>query len=47
MLKLARLQGADAEKAYLHVDHFTLALYSNGSLDGDFSVRKQFHGPLN
>jgi hypothetical protein len=40
MLKLAKLQEADAGKAYLHIDRFTLALYTNGSIDSDFSIRK-------
>ena len=45
-LKPAELQEADKEKAYLRMDRFTLALYTNGSLDGNFSIRKLFHGLL-
>jgi len=45
-LKTAKLQDADTGKAYLRIDRFTLALHSDGSLDGKFSVRKIFHGPL-
>jgi hypothetical protein len=45
-LKTAELQEADTERAYLYVDRFTLALYTNGSLNGNFSIRKLFHGLL-
>jgi hypothetical protein len=45
-LKSAKLQEADTGKAYLRIDRFTLALHTNGSLDGNFSIRKLFHGPL-
>jgi hypothetical protein len=46
MLKPAKSQEADIEKAYLHIDRFTRGLHINGGLDGNFSVRKLFHGPL-
>jgi hypothetical protein len=45
-LKPAKSHKADTGGAYLRIDRFTLALYTDGSLDGNFSIRKLFHGPL-